>query len=322
MLLSRLGWQGLPGGKFVGIHHLTVKLATSLQLGGVRAARRDRHEAFVRSALGTNNPAAVKVGIGSLYACLRKLWRRIKWDNFYKEVYWRMILNGLPTAARMHHSDSKCLCGSVCPGIQHHYWSCPIAQQVVEVVAAQLPPAWCTQSPGVCPLKQHHLWLMQPPAGPKHLHRMAWLVVCLAAINAMDTGRKAVNKFLQQVHIQQSQAAAAARSVVPALPQDQPAITQFFQPQPPTVAQQQHNQLVQLHRQQRQQELEHQQDLEATRLLAEAKQLVVAEIWRLVADFVILNPCAVGAFESLPQDHPIICKDATTPFVRLAPRRV
>jgi hypothetical protein len=151
---------------------------------------------------------------------------------------------------------------------------------------------------------------------------MAWLIICLAAINAMDTGRKAVNKFLQQVHIQQSQAAAAARSVVPALPQDQPAITQFFQPQPPTVAQQQHNQLVQLHRQQRQQELEHQQDLEATRLLAETKQLAVAEFWRLVADFVILNPCAVGAFESLPRDHPFICKDATAPFVRLAPRRV
>jgi hypothetical protein len=151
---------------------------------------------------------------------------------------------------------------------------------------------------------------------------MTWLVVCLAAINAMDSGRKAVNTFSQQVHIRQSQAAAAERSAVPALPQDQPAITQFFQPQPLTAAQLQHNQTVQQHRQQRQQQLEQELQQEAARLLVEAKHLAVAEFWKLVADFVILNPCAVGVFESLPHNHPFICKDASANFLALAPRLV
>jgi hypothetical protein len=131
-----------------------------------------------------------------------------------------------------------------------------------------------------------------------------------------------VNGFLRQLHIQQSQAAATAGSAVLALPPDQPAITDFLHPQPLTAAQEQHNQLVQQRRQQRQQQLDQQRQQEATRLLVEAKQLAVAEFWKLVADFVILNPCAVGAFETLPHDHPFICLDAASNFVRLAPRRV
>jgi hypothetical protein len=322
MLVSRLGWQGLPGGKTVGIKHLTVKAATALQLRPVRAERRARHESFVKFALGPSNPDNVKRGLTTLRACLRKLWKRIKWDNMYKEVYWRMAVNGLPTAARMHHNHSKCLCGSLCPGIQHHFWDCPIAQGVVQAVLTQLPPAWCSRPPGVPPLKQEHIWLMQPPAGPSRLHRMTWLVVCLAAINAMDTGRKAVNKFLQRVHIQQSQAAAAARAAVPAVPDDQLDITDYLQPMPLSAAQQQHNQVVEQHRQQRQQQVEEEQQQEAARLLAQAKQLAVAEFWKLVADFVILNPVPVHALEDLPQIHPFICVDAATNLVRLAPRHV
>jgi hypothetical protein len=151
---------------------------------------------------------------------------------------------------------------------------------------------------------------------------MTWLVVCLAAINAMDTGRKAVNKFLQRVHIQQSQAAAAARAAVPAVPDDQLDITDYLQPMPLSAAQQQHNQVVEQHRQQRQQQVEEEQQQEAARLLAQAKQLAVAEFWKLVADFVILNPVPVHALEDLPQIHPFICVDAATNLVRLAPRHV
>jgi FtsZ-interacting cell division protein ZipA len=174
-------------------------------------------------------------------------------------------------------------------------------------------------------MQQKHIWLMQPPVGPNRLHRMTWLVVCLAAINAMDKGRKAANDLQRRLHIEQSRRAVANRPVAPpALPDDQPAIEQFYQPAPLSDAQQQHNQVVQQHRQQRlaeqQQELEQWWQQEAVRMCSEAKQLAVAEFWKLLADFVIMHPCAVRAFESLPRDHPFLCVDDTSSFVQLAPR--
>jgi len=160
-----------------------------------------------------------------------------------------MLLNGLPTAARMHLSDSKCLCGVVCPDLKHHYWDCPIAQSVVQVVSSQLSPTWCSRSPDVCPLKQHHIWLMQPPAGPNRLHATTWLVVCLAAINAMDGGRRAANKFIHDVNVQQATLVASLQQPTPqALPVDQPTITAFFSHAPLSTAQLQHNQVVQVRR--------------------------------------------------------------------------
>ena len=174
---------------------------------------------------------------------------------------------------------------------------------------------------------------MQPPVGPSRLHRIAWLVVCLAAINAMDHGRKAANQFQQQVRIRQSQAAAAiTAAVMPATPAaaqppGQPAVTHFFHPAPLTAAQQQHNQVVQQHREQHReqlvtelQQLGQQQQQEATRLLLEAQRLAVAEFWKLVADFVILNPCPSHGLGSLPHDHPFLCLDANTDLVQLAAR--
>lgn len=32
-----------------------------------------------------------------------------KWGNHFKEVYWRLVVYGLPTAQRMHHATCQCL---------------------------------------------------------------------------------------------------------------------------------------------------------------------------------------------------------------------
>lgn len=113
-----------------------------------------------------------------------------------------------------------------------------------------------------------------------------------------------------------------------ALSEDQPSITQFFQFTAPTPQQLQHNQVVQQHREQRRQQLEHelqqqeqQQQQEAQRLLQQTRELAVAEFWKLVADFVILNPLPRG-FDSLPHDHPFMRLAADTHFLQLAPRIV
>lgn len=120
----------------------------------------------------------------------------------------------------------------------------------------------------------------------------------------MDYGRKAVNNFRQQMHVQQAAEASAVAALVmpasvdvPAPQQGQQSVYDFFQPAPLTVAQQQHNARAQQHREQLAEQVilqlqsrAAQQQQEAAALLQQAQQMVVAELWKLIAEFVILNP--------------------------------
>ena len=156
-----------------------------------------------------------------------------------------------------------------------------------------------------------------PPGGSKPLHKLAWMVVCLAAINGMDCGRKRANELRREWHIQQSVAANAGMvAATSQLPQTQSRITQFFHPVPLTPAQQQHRQSI----------LQHRHDLLAQQRLAsmhhmllQAKQHAVARFWQLLADFVVLNPCSSPGFDTLSHDHPLLCLNHYN-FLSLAPR--
>ena len=61
----------------------------------------------------------------------------------------------------------------------HHFWVCPVAREVVASVEAQLPAAQR-------PLSRRALWLGEAPEG---VHRGVWVLVCLAAIEAMERTR-------------------------------------------------------------------------------------------------------------------------------------
>ncbi len=105
----------------------------------------------------------------------------LRWDNHFKEVFWRLIYDGLPTAARLHQ-DRPCVCGQgPRPDRLHHFWTCPVAAAVVQVITNKLSP---TQRPH---LSCYALWLAVPPPG---LHSGVWCVVSLAAIVAMNSARR------------------------------------------------------------------------------------------------------------------------------------
>ena len=61
-----------------------------------------------------------------------------------------------------------------------HAFACSVAQAVVASVRAQLLPAHR-------PLQRQAIWLGEAPA---EVHDGVWAVVCLAAVAAMDHGRK------------------------------------------------------------------------------------------------------------------------------------
>ena len=65
----------------------------------------------------------------------------------------------------------------------HHFWGCHIAQAVVSAVSAAAAAA----QPLLEPLPRAAIWLARPPPA---VHGGVWDVVCLAAVAAMDHGRK------------------------------------------------------------------------------------------------------------------------------------
>jgi hypothetical protein len=158
----------------------TVRQLTRLQPDDALAARWPRLEAFLRAA---ESPAGLDVPF--LLSRLRDLWA-VPWDNGFKEPFWRLALNGFALygdARFMRGQPARpCHCRQGLVGREHCFWGCCVAAAVHRSVAAALA-AWAPAGP----LLRHHLWLAEPPDG---VHGGVWLVVALAAVSAINTGRR------------------------------------------------------------------------------------------------------------------------------------
>ena len=186
-LLAGVTWESPTGGDAIPLSDLTVKAATMLhgEVVQCQAERRLRFAGFANLA-GDVSPA--DVAVKRVRAMMGRLWRG-PCKNKYKEVMWRLIMDGLPLASRMSGTDlGGCACGHThpVPDRRHHYWECPIAKGVLGAVAAQLPPS----QP---PLLPSHLWLAQAPPA---IHAGVWDMVCLLAVAAMDKGRRQATRTM------------------------------------------------------------------------------------------------------------------------------
>lgn len=154
-------------------------------------------------------------GLLAVQAMLRALWH-LPCENRIKEPYWRLAVNGVPGAGGADLClSAECACGEVCLSPRdtateeerervgarllrlHAFWNCPVAAAVVQEVRAGLPAG--------TPLSRSHLWLGQPPAGA--ITRAVWRVVCMAAVAAMEKGRRCL---LCMYHVREAQRAAVA----------------------------------------------------------------------------------------------------------------
>lgn len=305
-LVSGLGWR--LGGTSVRVSALSVRQATALQLRPLADLRARYQRDFVDAVAPVvvrGDPTKVEACCKAVVTAQRQLWK-LRWDNYFKEVYWRLVLNGLATAERMHMHDCDCVCGQVQggqPDRRHHFWECAVAQAVVAQLQQQLA-GWC---PGA--LQPHHVLCMLCPEavgapGARPLHKGVWRVVCLAAINAMDLGRRAAN--LAGMQQRQQAALEAAQQQLPRVPEDQLLITDLLEPEALSLEQQQHQAQVQQRRQAEAQLDQQQRQQQAAAKLEEVKQQAVARFWELLQDFVVLRAAPRAWLPQLAPDHPFL----------------
>lgn len=182
-LIKSVGWR--HGTKTFTPDTLTVKAATELlttppntQLPRPQSAK---IQAFVAIAGGEfTEDLVLKV--------LKRLWK-LPVENYQKEVVWRLVLDGLPTIARLH-SQSTCPCGTAQgpdAGREHVYFECAAIQPILHSIMIQLQGEW-ELPPQQQPIQKHHVWLAVRPTAA--LHQGIWDVVCLSALSAMEGSRK------------------------------------------------------------------------------------------------------------------------------------
>ena len=185
LALPRLGWR-FPDGP-VQLQALSVRTATWAQLQRVGDQRQHRHAQFVThifAASGRPAPLVEKDQAAILKLLLAQLWK-LPWLNQHKEVFWRLTLDALPTAARLHNAESACICGALVPNWLHHFWMCPVAVGLLAVLTDHLQ----SRDMFPVPLLPLHVLLAQPPSS--RLHAGVWRVVCLAFVCALDHVRRA-----------------------------------------------------------------------------------------------------------------------------------
>jgi len=110
---------------------------------------------------------------------LKRVWG-LPLDNQLKEIFFRLAAHAIPGG---HIPAWTCSCS---PGLVlgaatsrlHTFWSCPLAVAVraeLERILLQ-------------PVSLASLWLLRPPS--PSVRQIVWDVVCLAALGAMEHGRR------------------------------------------------------------------------------------------------------------------------------------
>jgi len=145
--------------------------------------RRLRHTSFAALALGVPHGTVLSHVDTSMLSlvlfALKRCWR-LQWDNHYQETFWRLALDGPPTAQRLHLLVGPgCPCGKegcAVPDGLHHFWHCVVAVAVRDALSTSLGSI----------VTRRQLWLMDAPS---NVDKGVWCVVSLAALNAIWRAR-------------------------------------------------------------------------------------------------------------------------------------
>ena len=176
--LSHIHWQAsatslCPAGAPVPVRPLTTLLSSA-----ATEARTNHHSQFIHAATGQQPSHASRARLSAAFA---RVWR-LPWDNRLKEPWYRAAVNALP-GAHIPAARWTCPCTTLhLPTTANHHtlWDCPVSLALRQHLQLSLPNAAAITKP--C------LWLLHPPSPA--LVSQAWEVVAVAAVEAMDYGRR------------------------------------------------------------------------------------------------------------------------------------
>jgi hypothetical protein len=145
---------------------------------------------------------ATQAGFSWLKSQISIAWK-LPWHNCHKEILWRLAVNGVPWAGGHDIGQTApCACGQWVPPVhvddktralawrEHCFWSCPVAQAVRDVLHSALPQG--------LPLHRAHVWLLQTP-DTFAVRQDVWDIVCMAALTAMNFGKKILHARHREV---------------------------------------------------------------------------------------------------------------------------
>ena len=154
--------------------------------------QQDRRLQAVTHALPSSPRPAVE--LDGLLKRLNNLWRVRECPNAWKEVAWRLQVNGVRTAGG-HDISLPCACGWT-PPVEadkvaralackaHVFGACGVAKAVIEVLRESLPAH-------LSPLLQPaDVWLLRLPPHPQPsaLNVDAWSLTCALALHSIERG--------------------------------------------------------------------------------------------------------------------------------------
>lgn len=202
-----------------------------------------------------------------------------------------------------------------------------MARGVVREILAGLPPAWCARGADGRPvLSCMHVWLMvPPPGGGRHVCAGVWRVVCLAALVAMDEGRRATNGWRLALKEEDERRRGAAQPA-PA-PRGQSLVPDMWDRfvsrggSAPLTADQRDAVRARVERRRERRVVDREERLRA------AEGRAVARFYELLTDFVLMGvappvwAASPGTEGRLPDDHPFLrpCADGELEVVLPAP---
>jgi hypothetical protein len=208
VLLSDAHWQWVgPEAMSLPLQSVTVKTATAFYLHPVHLARAVKHKVYITSAVQSQRLTrqTLEHRHAQLMATLAAVW---KWrlPNQHKEILWRLAVDGV--AGAKSSISWVCGCGQHPPDMRAHYfWDCIVAHTVIDLVQDVV-----TSFAPDAEVRRTNIWLLHPPPGFQ-CHITVWRGVCLAALNAMDRGRRVISKALLSWRTSQPNAQAQPPSI-------------------------------------------------------------------------------------------------------------
>jgi len=260
-ILSGLGWQ-LHRSKFT-LKTVTVKAATNIQLLDMPSPHLPKIEQFAALITPTTQ-------VKTIIKTFTRFWA-LPCEARLLTAYWRLVLNGHPTAERIHGSNpllTRCGCTHETLDRIHLYHECPILHPVLTSVLTQFSGPWSLPASGE--IQRHHLWLAHKPHPT--MQQLIWDIVVIHLIDAFDEGRcNWMDRILKL----------------------QPRGTRLRMPTRKKL-----------------QGSNHRPPMEpGENMVASVGMVVLAEFWSNLNEFVTINTLPEDLLMTVPLDHPFIQPD-------------